>query len=63
MSSKSQQVVLAKRPKDNIIIGETFRLEKVNAPTVADLKDGEVLFESYYLSIDPAMRGWLNGKL
>lgn len=26
-----------------------------------DLKDGQVLVESIYLSLDPAMRGWLNG--
>lgn len=26
-----------------------------------DLKDEQVLVESLYLSLDPAMRGWLNG--
>ncbi|KIW90610.1 uncharacterized protein Z519_08393 [Cladophialophora bantiana CBS 173.52] len=54
-------VVLAKRPKDNVVPGETFRLVTNNPiPSAADLKDGEVLFETNYLSIDPAMRGWLN---
>jgi NADPH-dependent curcumin reductase CurA len=56
-------VVLAARPKGNIIPGETFALKTAQAPTEADLKDGEVLFESNYLSLDPAMRGWLNGRL
>ncbi|KPI37828.1 putative NADP-dependent oxido YfmJ [Cyphellophora attinorum] len=55
-----QKVVLAKRPAANIIPGETFRLESAKAPTETDLKDGEVLFEARYLSLDPAMRGWLN---
>jgi len=62
MTSEYRSVVLAKRPKDNIIPGETFTLKSQPAPTEADLKDGEVLFESLYLSLDPAMRGWLNGN-
>jgi len=62
MSSSYQCVTLAQRPKDNVVPGETFKLESKPAPTETDLKDGEVLFEALYLSIDPAMRGWLNGK-
>lgn len=58
-----QRVVLAKRPTDAIIAGETFRVERARNPTEADLKDGEVILEARYLSLDPAMRGWLNGKL
>lgn len=58
--STFQRVVLAKRPKDHIIPGETFKLERATAPSELSLKDGEVLFETRYLSIDPAMRGWLN---
>lgn len=58
--STYQKVVLAKRPTDNIIPGETFRLESAKVPSEADLKDGQVLFETRYLSLDPAMRGWLN---
>lgn len=60
MSSTYQSVILAKRPKANIIPGETFTLQTHRAPTASDLKDGEVLFEPLYLSLDPAMRGWLN---
>lgn len=59
--STYKTVVLAKRPKDDIIPGETFHLKSDNPrPSAADLKDGEVVFEANYLSIDPAMRGWLN---
>lgn len=54
-------VVLAKRPKDKIIPGETFKLEQRPAPKESDLQDGQVILEVLYLSLDPAMRGWLNG--
>ena len=61
MAPTHKSVVLAKRPKDSIVPGQTFRLV-VDTPTPSanDLKDGEVLFETNYTSIDPAMRGWLN---
>ena len=58
--SSYQSVVLAKRPKDNIVPGETFKLEHKPTLSEASLNDGEVLFETRYLSLDPAMRGWLN---
>ena len=57
-----RSVVLAKRPKNTIVPGETFTIKSKTAPTKADLKDGEVIFQALYLSLDPAMRGWLNGK-
>ena len=55
-------VVLAQRPKDQIVVGETFSLLSKPRPTVADLQDGQILIEAQYLSLDPAMRGWLNGS-
>jgi NADPH-dependent curcumin reductase CurA len=54
-------VVLAKRPKGPIVQGETFALKQRAMPNESELKDGEVIFQSLYLSLDPAMRGWLNG--
>lgn len=60
--STFKSVHLAERPKDSIIPGETFTLKTGEAPKESDLKDGEVLFQSLYLSLDPAMRGWLNGE-
>ncbi|KAI1082509.1 hypothetical protein F5B20DRAFT_505469 [Whalleya microplaca] len=51
---------LAERPKTSIIPGQTFKVEKTPAPTADDLKDGQILVEVLYLSLDPAMRGWLN---
>ncbi|KAI1822217.1 NAD(P)-binding protein [Xylaria intraflava] len=60
MARENKTFVLAERPKAHIVPGETFRLEKGPAPTADDLKDGEILVEALYLSLDPAMRGWLN---
>lgn len=53
-------VVLAERPKDKIIPGKTFATKQQPIPDASDLKDGQVLFQALYLSLDPAMRGWLN---
>ena len=60
MTSSYQAVVLATRPKGDIVLGQTFKLVSKPIPRASDLKDGEVIFESIYLSLDPAMRGWLN---
>ncbi|KAI0598432.1 hypothetical protein F4775DRAFT_555536 [Biscogniauxia sp. FL1348] len=60
MARENHTFVLAERPKTNIVPGQTFRLETSPAPTADQLKDGEVLVEVLYLSLDPAMRGWLN---
>lgn len=54
-------VTLAARPKANIIPGETFHLNTNNkTPSSSSLKDGQILFQTLYMSLDPAMRGWLN---
>ena len=36
-------------------------IEQHPAPRESDLKDREVILDVLYLSLDPAMRGWLNG--
>lgn len=56
--SEIQTVVLANRPPNEITPG-TFKLKSAPRPTEADLKDGQVLLEILYLSLDPAMRGWI----
>ena len=56
-----QSVVLASRPKAEIELGKTFTLKKQPVPKEQDLNDGSVIVEILYLSLDPAMRGWLNG--
>jgi NADPH-dependent curcumin reductase CurA len=55
-------VVLKQRPKGLVVPGETFETKENPVPKESDLKDGEVLVEVQYLSLDPAMRGWLNGN-
>ncbi|KAL1879186.1 hypothetical protein Daus18300_001765 [Diaporthe australafricana] len=63
MAQERESVVFAKRPTGDIVPGETFRVESGPAPTEADLKDGEVLFETYYISLDPSMRVWLRVQI
>lgn len=64
MDNQRQNVTiyLAERPKYGIVPGKTFGIKKEPVPTIEDLKDGEVLVETLYLSLDPSMRGVLNGK-
>jgi len=61
MARQNVSVVLAERPAEDIIPGQTFSRRVEPAPTAADLQAGEVLVESLYLGLDPAMRGWLKG--
>lgn len=60
-SETYQTIVLAQRPTADIVPGQTFNIKQEPVPTEGDLKDGQVLVEALYLSLDPAMRGWLNG--
>jgi NADPH-dependent curcumin reductase CurA len=52
---------LAKRPKASIIPEETFEFRKHPMPKESDLQDEEVIFQSLYTGIEPAMRGWMSG--
>jgi NADPH-dependent curcumin reductase CurA len=54
-------VVLAERPTGDIVPGKTFKMKEEKKPSEAELKEGQVLLETRYLSLDPAMRGCLNG--
>jgi NADPH-dependent curcumin reductase CurA len=60
--STYQTAVLAKRPTSTIVPGETFAFQSKPIPPESDVKDGQILVEALYLSLDPAMRGWLNGS-
>ena len=53
---KTQQIVLAARPAGTPTL-ENFRSENIELP---DLKEGEVLLEGMYYSVDPYMRGRMN---
>jgi len=52
----NKQLVLAKRPV-GLPAEDTWKLESKPIP---ELADGEVLIQNHYISLDPAMRGWMN---
>ncbi len=53
---KNRQVVLAARPL-GIPQAEHFRLTEAEVP---ELRDGQFLVRNEFLSVEPAMRGWVN---
>ncbi len=58
MSEKNRRIVLAARPVGEIKDSD-FRYEEVEPQQPGD---GEVLLRNCYLSLDPAMRGWMNDR-
>ena len=52
----NKQVIFKKRPIGNAE-ADTFELQ--NNP-IPELKEGEILIQNHYISLDPAMRGWMN---
>lgn len=56
--AKTLQYVLARRPKGAAAESD-FRLVEAALP---DLEDGDVEFETLLVSIDPAIRGWLDDR-
>lgn len=53
---ENSQIKLASRPV-GMVKESDFRVEK---SPVAELQNGEVLVKNIYISLDPAMRGWMN---
>ena len=53
---QNKQLILKKRPV-GFPEADTWSLESTPIP---DLKEGEILIRQHYISLDPAMRGWLN---
>lgn len=53
----SRRVVLAKRPAPGLVTPDVFRLEPQPVPTPGP---GELRVKVAYVSLDPAMRGWIN---
>ena len=52
----NKQLKLAQRPQ-GLPTKDTWTLETNEIPTA---KDGEFVIEHHYISLDPAMRGWMN---
>ena len=61
MAATYKSIHLVSRPTGDIDPEKQFKLVESPRPTESDLKDGEILIENLYLSLDPAMRGWMNG--
>ncbi|WP_299672639.1 hypothetical protein [uncultured Polaribacter sp.] len=53
---KNKQIILKNRPK-GFPDETTWQLEEQDIP---ELEEGEILIQHYYISLDPAMRGWMN---
>ncbi|GAA99169.1 uncharacterized protein L969DRAFT_379003 [Mixia osmundae IAM 14324] len=61
--SQHSQIVLSQRPKKGIdpsLESGTFKLERVSTPSASDISPDDVLIKVDTVSLDPAMRGWLN---
>ncbi|WP_394750434.1 NADP-dependent oxidoreductase [Spongiimicrobium salis] len=52
----NKQIIFKKRPK-GMPDADTWALETNSIP---EPKEGEVLIQHHYISLDPAMRGWMN---
>jgi NADPH-dependent curcumin reductase CurA len=56
-AATNTQVILAKRPAPGPITPDCFALKEVPLPEPGD---GEIRVKIAYVSLDPAMRGWVN---
>ena len=58
MTLLNKQIKLAKRP-EGLPKPETWTLEE---NSLREINEGEILIKNHFLSIDPAMRGWINSS-
>eukprot|EP00668_Euglena_longa_P011274 GGOE01013665.1.p1 GENE.GGOE01013665.1~~GGOE01013665.1.p1 ORF type:complete len:370 (-),score=65.65 GGOE01013665.1:350-1417(-) len=58
-----KRVILMKRPTSKVVPGEHLVVEQdAKVPRMTDLEDDDVLIRILWISLDPAMRGWMNDK-
>ena len=55
-NNRNRQVILKSRPAD-IPQADDFEIIESDVP---DLRDGQILVHNFYLSVEPAMRGWVS---
>ena len=55
-NNRNRQVILKSRPAD-IPQADNFEIIEFDVP---DLRDGQILVQNLYLSVEPAMRGWVS---
>lgn len=58
VNASLQQIVLAQRPHGHVSVKD-FRLEDVPLP---ELEAGGIEIETLFISVDPAIRGWLDDR-
>jgi NADPH-dependent curcumin reductase CurA len=56
MTDRNRQILLRSRPK-GAVSRDDFQIKD---STVPDVRDGELLVKTLYLSIDPTIRGWID---
>ncbi len=56
---KNKEIVLAERPS-GVPDKSTFGMNDIDMP---EMKDGEVLLKSLYVSVDPGMRGFMDKEI
>ncbi|KAG0277664.1 hypothetical protein BGZ95_005554 [Linnemannia exigua] len=59
VNTKNKSVIFMKRPDDYPIVGEHFVLQHTDL--VAELEEGDILTRNLYLSLDPYLRGRMDG--
>ncbi|KAK3263090.1 hypothetical protein CYMTET_28085, partial [Cymbomonas tetramitiformis] len=61
---KNQIVVrLARRPTGDVVPGQDLVVDHhARTPLPDDLEEGQVLVKNLFLSLDPAMRGWMDDR-
>jgi NADPH-dependent curcumin reductase len=57
MPATARRIVLAQRPKPGLVTPDVFRLETIDLPQPGP---GEFRVKTEVISLDPAMRGWIN---
>jgi NADPH-dependent curcumin reductase CurA len=55
-NNRNRQVILKSRPAD-IPQADNFEIIESDVP---ELRDGQLLVHNHYLSVEPAMRGWVS---
>ena len=55
-NNRNRQVILKSRPAD-IPQADNFEIIESDVP---DMRDGQMLVHNIYLSVEPAMRGWVS---
>ncbi|KAI8802669.1 NADP-dependent leukotriene B4 12-hydroxydehydrogenase [Cladochytrium replicatum] len=56
----NNQILFVQRPAGHIEIEKTFKASRTTIDTEKDVPNGGILVQNLLLSLDPAMRGWMN---